>query len=200
MNIYAHTWKECREFCTWYESLKPMPDIMVNLHIAKRGKADFEELQHPFQHILLARLSEAQLRYMVRNVYIPFVNDQIRKVYGSKAIGVLCNSEEHIRPLKKYTAESYSKRIMPQLSAISDKLSKVKQTIIRDRDNELLTDIDEYDFGSTPAEKEIDGILQDIAWCHNQISGVPRDFESKDRRYRRSYLYRIRKALGYTYP
>lgn len=102
----------------------------------------------------------------------------------------------------------YCKRIMRRVASANKAIDAMKQQIINDREQGLLKHVSEYDFESSKCEHALENLIQELAWCHDQIVGIkrviydvynhPRTKEMTE--YRRSWTYKVRKALGYTYP
>lgn len=95
-------------------------------------------------------------------------------------------------------ASEYSDHINPFVTDIVNSIDNLVQEIIQNRDHsDLLDNVTEYDFQSTNAEHKIDECIQKLAWIHDAICKLPY-MESGG--YKKSLKYKIRKALGYTYP
>jgi hypothetical protein len=97
------------------------------------------------------------------------------------------------------TARQYTKHIYPRIEQIEKKIELLKLQLIHDRDKtKRMKEFSAYDLQCGLIEKRLDTSIQDLAWCYDTIAKISHIKDHKE--YRKGWLYKIRKALGYTYP
>jgi len=94
-------------------------------------------------------------------------------------------------------ANEYSQKISKKVQAITDAVDKLQKQVMKDRDNNGFKGIYEIDWENTDADKNLEQIMLDIAWIKDRILRNP---YLTEKGYNKTWRYKIRKALGYTYP